>query len=339
MAKRFTGRRLSHDFILAVGVIFILFILLFALPFIFAWKEKYQPPLARVLPFTVTVDPVHKTIVEDPAIEAALSGTAPALSAAVANVDGVFEKLSSVMSQSSVYGMLASAGLPSFVVIEPGLRKEEVAGAFGSALGWNKATQDAFLKAHANEDGSLAEGNFSPGLYSLQGAATGADAEALTSARFKNQILARYGTSTQAVVPVDEALNIASMIQRETGDKEEMRLISGIIWNRIFNGMALQLDATLQYAKASSKKGKVTDWWPVVYPRDKYISSPYNTYKNVGLPPTPISNPSVSAVIAALNPKKTDCLFYFHDKEGEFHCSASYQEHVALLKKYFGRGK
>ena len=225
MARRFTGRRLSHDFILAVGAVFALFILLFTLPFFFAWKEKYKSPPARLLPFTVTVDPAHKKIIEDPAVEATLSPNAPALSAAVLSVSGGFEDLSAAMSQSSVYGMLASAGAPNFVVIEPGLRKEEVAAAFGSALDWNKAAQDAFLKAHANPDGSIPEGNFSPGLYAIETGATGAEADVLTAERFKNQILARYGTSTQEIVPIDEALNIASMIQRETGDKEEMRLI------------------------------------------------------------------------------------------------------------------
>jgi UPF0755 protein len=57
------------------------------------------------------------------------------------------------------------------------------------------------------------------------------------------------------------------------------------------------------------------------------------------LPPTPIANPSVAAVLAALNPKKTTCLFYFHDASAGFHCSDTYEQHVALLKKYYGRGK
>lgn len=325
----------SNDFIIAVGTVFVLFVLLFSLPFIFAWKGKYEAPQARLAPFTVTVNPQARTITEDPEVEATLS--AKPLSAAVANVSDVFEKVSEQMSQSSVYLMLAGVGTPQFVMIDPGLRKEEIAVAFGTALGWDKETQSKFLSS--GSDSSFEEGNFSPGLYAVTTGTTVADAGLLAEERFKSQILSRYGTSTEEIVPLSETLNIASMIQRETGDKQEMRLISGIIWNRIFNGMPLQLDATLQYAKASAKKGKITDWWPVVYPKDKYIKSPYNTYQNAGLPPTAIANPSVSAVIAALNPKNTDCLFYFHDKNGDFHCSNTYEEHVALLKKFFGRGK
>ena len=99
--------------------------------------------------------------------------------------------------------------------------------------------------------------------------------------------------------------------------------------------MKLQIDATLQYVRGSERNG----WWPIVRSRDKYIDSPYNTYLYKGLPPAPISNPSVAAVLAALNPKKTDCMFYFHDQAGGFHCTETYEEHVQMLKKYYGRGR
>ena len=65
----------------------------------------------------------------------------------------------------------------------------------------------------------------------------------------------------------------------------------------------------------------------------------YNTYQNKGLPPGPIATPSMAAVLAALNPKNTDCIFYFHDARGNFHCTENYKEHVRLLKKYYGQGK
>ena len=112
-----------------------------------------------------------------------------------------------------------------------------------------------------------------------------------------------------------------------------MRLISGIMWNRLFADMNLQIDATLQYAKASNRA--TNNWWPKVAPVDKYIKSAYNTYTYKGLPPAPIANPSVAAILAALNPVNTPCLYYFNDKAGDFHCSESYAEHVKLLKKYY----
>jgi UPF0755 protein len=100
---------------------------------------------------------------------------------------------------------------------------------------------------------------------------------------------------------------------------------------------AFQIDATVQYAKANDKN--VSRWWPSVLPRDIYRRSPYNTYQHPGLPPTPIASPSVAAILAALNPIKTSCLFYFNDKAGAILCSDTYDEHVARLKQEYGRGK
>lgn len=329
--------RTSQDFRVTVLTVCVLFVFVLALPFMFAWQEAYKPPQARVVPFTVTVDRQNKTVVENPEVEALLSS--PTLSAAVGNLESIFGTFSFTLSQSSVYSSLASIGVPRFVVVYPGVRKEEVAAEFGGVLRWDKKTEAAFLDSIAGNDVELSEGTVSPGLYAIQSTATREEVHEMILNRFEAQILSRYSTSTEAVVPLQEAMTIASMIQRETADKDEMRIISGIIWNRIFSGMPLQLDATLQYAKANKAVSKRKDWWPLVYPRDKYINSPYNTYQNVGLPPAPISNPSVAAVVAALNPKKTECLFYFHDKKGDFHCTETYQEHVALLKEYYGRGR
>jgi UPF0755 protein len=101
--------------------------------------------------------------------------------------------------------------------------------------------------------------------------------------------------------------------------------------------MPLQLDASLQYARGSNSSE--AKWWPKVRPADKYIKSPYNTYANKGLPPAPIANPSVESVIATLNPKQTDCLFYFHDPRGKFYCTKTYEDHVTMLKKVYGQGR
>ncbi len=308
------------------------------LPLFVFWSDEYAPPtISPPKPFTVTVNPATKTIIEDPAIEAELSRP-PGQAAARGAMDAV-EKIAYDVASMPAYKLLASAVVPEFVTVEPGFRKEEVADAFGEVLSWSAEEKKSFTSLRAASDPGIPEGTFAPGLYLVSASTTEAEAEELARERFERIILSRYSTSTREAVPLDTALTVASLIQRETGDREEMRMISGIIWNRIFSDMRLQIDATLQYAKVNAKKGKITDWWPIVAPRDKYISSPYNTYLNEGLPPSPIASPGVAAVIAALNPKKTTCLFYFHDKNGEFHCTDTYEEHVKLLKKYFGQGK
>ena len=316
----------------------------FSLPSAVSWSLRFGSKPPAPTQFPVSVDPTMKTIVENAAADALFARNPQSpFQAAVANADDAvreaFSRLASAVSAAPWYQNLASvAGIDTRVVtIESGMRKEQVANAFGDALDWNGAEKEAFLSPAASSTLPLAEGSFAPGTYAVVGGMTPAQAQTLVNRRFTADVLDHYGPETAAVVPLDEALTVASLIQREAGGSGDMRAISGIIWNRLFAGMRLQIDATVQYAKANSPK--VPSWWPTVLPRDLFRASSYNTYLNAGLPPTPIANPSVAAVLAALNPVRTSCMYYFHDNAGRFHCTDTYEEHVALLKKYFGRGK
>ncbi|HEV7121778.1 MAG TPA: endolytic transglycosylase MltG [Candidatus Paceibacterota bacterium] len=316
----------------------ILVIGFFALPSLLAvdlsLSESVHPPQPQ---FTVTVDPAKKEIVVDPQVEAMLDTKPTTLTAAAGEAGNIFTWIAVAISNSSAYRQVAGANT-LFVTIQPGYRDEQVAAAIGKILGWKSAQTKEFLRAADARDPSLTDGHFSPGTYFLS-VTDPDDVEAMLHERFSEDVLSRYSTTTEEQVPVPDAMKVASLIEREAGSWDDMRLISGIIWNRIFAGMPLQIDATLQFAKANATTGKQGIWWPEVLPKDKYIRSAYNTYMHVGLPPGPIANPSIAAVIAALNPKKTDCLFYFHDSNGDFHCSKTYAQHVALLKKYYGQGK
>jgi hypothetical protein len=311
----------------------VLGIALFSLPTILSFDLKAEHVTKP--PFPISVDPARKLIVENPDADALLTDhTNAALSAAVANTSSLFAWLASEIASLPLYQQLAGADI-GFVSLQPGYRQEEVAQAFGNELGWNAAQRKSFLALVKSTPPTLTEGEFVPGTYEVHGAMKPVEVQALLNERFTQEVRSRYSTSTELQVPLEDALTIASLIERETGGTDDMRLISGIIWNRLFNNMNLQIDATLQYAKSPTTKS----WWPAVKPADKYIKSAYNTYAHPGLPPGPIASPSIAAVIAALNPKPTDCIFYFHDKLGNFHCSASYAEHVKMLKKYYGQGK
>ncbi|MEJ0053164.1 MAG: endolytic transglycosylase MltG [bacterium] len=301
-------------------------------------QEAHSPSIPEQFP--VTVNPRSKSIVENAQVNALFENPdsplrAEAAAGGAADIfEHLFQAVAIAISDTPWYQSIAAADT-RFVTITPGLRKEQVAASFGKALGWTAAGRSEFMTARKYSNLPLPEGSFAPGIYLVDAAATPSMAQALVNEKFNKDIVSRYGTTTAEIVPLDQALTIASLIERETGGLDDMRLISGIIWNRLFTGMNLQIDATLQYAKAKT----ANSWWPTVVPKDKYIKSPYNTYANRGLPPTPIASPSVAAVLAALNPVNTPCLFYFHDKYGDFHCSATYAEHVALLKKYYGQGK
>jgi len=340
--------------IVAIALIVILLVLiasLFSLPKILAWSINLQNHQSSVTPvqdtfqnFPVTVDPKNKIITENDQVNAFLADKHSLLGAAVADSLGyiwnAFENIAITITNANWYQNTASVSV-KFVNITPGMRKEQVADAFGNALKWNsKQKKELISQASSSPEIALekitlpfSEGSFFPGLYEVSIGMTPHEIQTMINNRFSDEILSHYSTSTQALVPLDQALTIASIIQRETLGTDGMRLLSGIIWNRLFAGMDLQIDSTLQYAKAN--KPYVRTWWPKVTPNDKYIKSPYNTYLHNGLPPTPIANPSVEAILAALNPIKTTCLFYFNDPKGTFHCSDTYAEHVSLIKKYY----
>ncbi len=328
--KRDRRLKLLYAFIMLCALLSLLF---FVLPSITVWQQGAG---ARE-PFPIGVDPQNKKIIEKPAADNYFHGQAGPLQAAAQGAGGFFAALARVISGTHLYQMAAVTGaVPDVVTIQPGWRKEQVAAAFGDALNWNTNTEKMFTDLPPVSNQDLNDGTVPPGDYSIADGTSVLEVQTNVRQRFNDVILSRYTPAIQKVVPLDEGLTIASILERETSDPDEMRIISGIIWNRIFSGMKLQMDSTLQYAKATGHSGV---WWPQVVPKDKYIDSPYNTYQNDGLPPAPIAEPSVAAVLAALNPKKTTCLYYFHDSRGNFHCSDTYEGHVALLKKYFGQGK
>lgn len=293
---------------------------------------------AIVKPFPISVNPHTQLIVENPEADLYFQSETAFQTDTRSRTSDFFGQIATAISSIPGYSLLGSAGI-RFVTVYPGFRQEEVVRAFDRMLSWDKKTEQSFIETFDNTKNSVSEGKFIPGTYVIEGSPSVDEIHAMIQSRFEETIADRYSAETENIVPLHQALTIASMLERETNSPEEMRIISGIIWNRLWNNMPLQIDATLQYAKSTANKGKGGQWWPKVVPNDKYIKSPYNTYANKGLPPAPISNPSIAAVVAAINPKQTDCVFYFHDKKGIFYCTPTYEEHVALLKKYYGQGK
>lgn len=285
-------------------------------------------------PFPIGVDPAKKVIVEKIDVEAYLINS---LASNHRRRDGVnwLDRLALKLTTSPVFQQLASP-ISRTLVIFSGERKEEVIDNIGDILRWDESERLAFETLVASSSPALAEGKFFPSNYTVDKDADPQLVADLINKKLNDEVLVRYNDEIEKVVPLEDALIIASLLEREAYSFEDMRYISGVIWNRLFIGMNLQLDATLQYVK-----GEKLDqpWWPQVVPKDKYLESPYNTYEHEGLPPAPIANPSVDAILAALNPKVTDCLFYFHDDDNNFHCSKTYEEHVTALKKIYGRGK
>jgi UPF0755 protein len=287
------------------------------------------------LPFPIGVNPQIETIEENPAVDVFFDTEIDSDTKDNSKLSWWARNIAEKLTMFDWYQNLASP-ISRILVIRAGDRREEVASSFSKILRWDTAEREQFLTIIASTSPEILEGKYFPSKYVVEKDASPQAVADQVLTLFNEQVGSRYTPEIDAVVSFKDAMTIASLLEREAYDFTDMRLISGVIWNRLFAGMNLQLDATLQYAKAN-KGGK--EWWPVPVPEDKYIKSPFNTYKNPGLPPAPIANPSPEAILAALNPKETECMFYFHDKKAGFHCTKTYQEHVALLKKYYGTGK
>lgn len=128
------------------------------------------------------------------------------------------------------------------------------------------------------------------------------------------------------LTPYDVVI-IASMIEREAQVDEERPLVAAVIWNRLQDDMLLQIDATIQYALGETK--------PVLTFDDLKIDSPYNTYKNAGLPPTPIANPRLASLQAAADPAAVDYRYYVAraDGTGKHYFSRTYEEFLTNQAK------
>jgi UPF0755 protein len=135
---------------------------------------------------------------------------------------------------------------------------------------------------------------------------------------------------------IRDALIVASLLEREVPDKEEQRIVSGIINKRLAMGIPLQIDATICYIKRIEAYPRETKCHPYTQ-LDFKRESDYNTYLHRGLPPGPIGNPGFSAIEAALTPVKSPYLYYLSDpKTGKTVFSITLEEHNENRAKYLG---
>ncbi len=235
-----------------------------------------------------------------------------------------------MLARLSFYQNLANPSV-RIVRIQEGLRKEQVAEIMADKLGWDEKEKQDFINIHLAMNSTNLEGHYFPETYMINKDESPSQVTATMFDEFSKQTSKIKKPKSKQIINQDTAIKIASIIQRESSGKSDMKLISGIIWNRIFAGMKLQIDATLQYAKGNEEDG----WWGEVNPEDKNIESAYNTYLHAGLPPGPIGNPGLAALDAVYNPQKTDCLFYLHDKNRKIHCAKTYEEHKQNVEKYY----
>lgn len=190
-----------------------------------------------------------------------------------------------------------------------------------------RAARGAFadaVEALADERGlSFSEGWFLAGdyAYSSPGAlASDMLSSMLSLLKSEGEAVASSGLS------LDEVVIIASMVNRETQDVDQMPIIAAVILNRLGLGMPLGIDATTRY--------ELDEWSRALSAEDFESSSPYNTRRVPGLPPTGIGCPGIDAILAVLHPADTSALYYLHGSDGDLHLADDYAGHLDNQVRY-----
>jgi len=126
-----------------------------------------------------------------------------------------------------------------------------------------------------------------------------------------------------------EIVTMASMLEKEvktSEDKKDKKLVSGILWKRLENGIPLQVDATITFITGKKTTG--------ISIEDLQIDSPYNTYKYKGLPLGPICNPGLDSILAAISPEESNFWYYLSTPEGETIFNKTLEKHNIAKEKY-----
>jgi UPF0755 protein len=173
------------------------------------------------------------------------------------------------------------------------------------------------------------EGRFFPDTYTYaKGSSDVAVLRRALRAMDKRLAAAWARRSPQAVVKTpDEALILASIVEKETGKAEDRPLVAAVFNNRLRVGMPLQTDPTVIYGMGTAFDGNLRK-------KDLQADTPWNTYTRAGLPPTPIAMPGKAALLAAVQPAASNALYFVSRGDGSSHFSASLDEHNRAVNKY-----
>lgn len=186
---------------------------------------------------------------------------------------------------------------PIRITLKEGLTNEEMARVLVSKL--QVFRHDLFVSNEKSKQGYLF-----PDTYFFFAMTTHDEVLGELTENFKNRIKPLLSDIDKSGHSMDEIIKMASIIQKEALGEVDAPTISGILWKRISKGMLLQVDA-----------------------------SP-DTYKKLGLPDEPISNPGLIAIESSIHPKDSPYLYYLHDKSGIVHYATTYNEHQKNINKY-----
>jgi len=146
---------------------------------------------------------------------------------------------------------------------------------------------------------------------------------------FGNKALSFFdGSLSESLQNKYQALILASLVEKEAKTEDDRKLVAGIFLNRLKEGSLLESCASVNYVLPQSKD--------ILSEADLSVDSPYNTYLYKGLPPAPISNPSLESIDAVFHSTDSDYLYFLSDKDGNLHFAKTYEEHLQNRTQYIG---
>ncbi len=239
------------------------------------------------------------------------------------------------------------AGTSPYALLEKMVRGDETLAAIRFNDGWTlrqmraelaaadalkpttAAMTESELMTAIGAPGLAAEGRFQPDTYTYSKGS--ADLGVLKRAyRAMQRHLADAWQSRAADTPLrssDDALILASIVEKETGIAADRGRVAGVFVNRLRIGMPLQTDPTVIYGLGTAFDGNL-------HKRDLQTDTPYNTYVRTGLPPTPIAMPGKNALLAAVHPEPTKALYFVARGDGSSEFSDTLAEHNRAVVRY-----
>lgn len=278
-----------------------------------------------------TVSDVANNLAEKKIIRSALFFKLKAKEAGLTGVNAGDFVISPAMTNEEIIEIFKGGSADTKVTLIEGWRNEEIAKKLSRELGIDEAEFLAKAKDY--------EGYLFPDTYFFHPDATVDTVINVMRANFDRKYTSELKSKIKANgLTAEEGVILASIVEREGRSKEVRTQVASILLNRYGMGMKLDADATVQYAKDSQKlkNGTLEKFWqPILVSDYTGVISPYNTYLNNGLPPTPIANPSLMSLqaVADANPN-TPYLYYFHNLAGESFYAKTLEEHNANVNNH-----
>jgi UPF0755 protein len=188
---------------------------------------------------------------------------------------------------------------------------------------------DAELMAAIGAPGKSPEGRFFPDTYAFSKGASDLAVLKRAHRTMQRQLEAAWAERAPdtPLRSIDDALTLASIVEKETGAAKDRGMVAGVFVNRLRIGMPLQTDPTVIYGLGARFDGNLRKV-------DLLTDGPYNTYTRGGLPPTPIAMPGRASLLAAVKPDRTKALYFVARGDGSSHFSESLTEHNRAVNQY-----